>query len=162
MHKIFGFTCLTDYANTMFAVKNKLLFLFSVTFGSITFTDYFWHSYQQIVFLWIMLLLDLATGVWAAVKSKSFTSRKLPRWAGIAFSYSLLLFISYNMSKFTPIFFWLPGSLYGLFVAVQFKSLSENLAKLGFLKIPMLKKINDKIDSVVDSEIDKSKEPDSK
>lgn len=154
MHKILGFTSFNDLFLSLFQVKDKMLLFFSIIFGGATFTEYFWHDPRQIIFLWIMLLLDLITGVLCAIKFKTFTSRRLPRWAGIVFSYSLLLFLSYNMAKFNEIFFWLPGSLYGLFMAVQFKSLSENLGKLKWLNIPLLKKINDKIERLLNSKLD--------
>lgn len=157
MHKILGFESLYDLWTTLFQLKDKLLFAFAVTFGSVTFTDYFWNDPRQIIFLWIMLLLDLATGITYAVKIRSFTSRRLPRWAGIAFSYSLMLFVSYNMSKVIPVFFWLPGSLYGLFIPVLFKSLSENLSKLGWINLTLLDKINRKIDKVLDDKLTEDK-----
>ncbi len=152
MHRVLGFDSLNDFWTTLFQVKDKVMFFFAVMFGSVTFTNYFWSSPQQIIFLWIMLLLDLGTGVWYAIKSRNFTSKRLPRWAGIAFTYSVMLFVSYNMSKMVPILFFLPGSLYGLFLAVLFKSLAENFGKLGFLNLDILTKINKKIDKVLENE----------
>lgn len=145
--KCLGFNNLNDYLSTIFITKHKLLTIFSIFFGAFSFSKYLWHDPNQIVFIWVLLLLDLLTGIFKAFKLKNFTSSKLPRWAGISFSYFLLLFISFNMAKYSPVFSFLPGSLYTLFCAVLFVSLVENLNAVGFLNVKIYNYIKEKFNT---------------
>lgn len=140
MKKIFmlsnlGFDNLSDFYSTMFLTKYKLLTIFALSFGAFSFQDHLWSKPEEIYFLWILLILDLITGIIKAFKLKEFNAKRLPRWAGISFTYSLLLFLSFNLSKYVPVFGFLPGSLYTLFCAVLFVSLVENLNKIGWINI---------------------------
>lgn len=130
-----GFDNLSDFTSTMFITKYKLLTIFALSFGAFSFTDHLWNNFEEIIFLWVLLILDLITGILKAIKLKEFTSKRLPRWAGISFTYSILLFLSFNLSKYVPLFGFLPGSLYTLFCAVLFVSLVENLNKIGWINI---------------------------
>ena len=106
--------------------------------------DYIWNDRQAIYFLWLLLLVDLITGVAKAYFiEKRFTSRRLPRWGGVVFSYMVLLWATHNMAKFAPDFFsFLPTGLYGLFLLTQLRSIWENLTKLKLLQGPIVDKIN--------------------
>jgi hypothetical protein len=148
---ILGFDSFNDFATSIFSFKNKLLSFFAVLFG-VNFQLNFWSDPNQIVFLWVLLFCDLITGILSAIRTKTFTSTKLPRWCGIVFTYSLLLFLSFNLAKYSFLFAWLPMSLYSLFCATVFVSLFENFNKLGWIQVKVYdiisKKINDTIDKI--------------
>src|ERR1043165_1567739 len=117
-----GFDSFHDFLSSIVTYKYNLLLIFSGLFGA-TFQTHFWANPEQIVFLSVLLFLDLATGITAAFKSGSFSSRRLPRWCGIIVSYFSLLFVSFNLAKYNPILFaWLPSSLYAVFCATVFVS----------------------------------------
>jgi len=144
-----GYQDLHDFLSTIFVPTNfKIMASFALVFGYFQ-NLYLWDDPDQIVFIWVLLLVDLFTGVGSAIKTKTFNSRRLPRWAGISFTYSLLLFLSANMAKYAPAFSWLPNSLYTLFCAVLFVSLVENLNKLGWLDIKIYNYIKDKFNNII-------------
>jgi len=158
MKKIFFITCLgfdstADFLSTIFITKYKILTIFSFLFGAFSFTDHLWQDVNEIIFLWILLFLDLITGVIKAWKLNTFESKRLPRWAGISFTYSLLLFISFNLARFVPLFGFLPGSLYALFCAVLFTSLVENLNAIGLLNIQVYNYIKEKINILLKTKL---------
>ena len=82
-----GFDSVSDFISTMFLTKYKLLTIFALSFGAFSFRDHLWSKPEEIYFLLIMLLLDLITGIIKAFKLKEFNSKRLPRWAGIPFTY---------------------------------------------------------------------------
>lgn len=139
-----GFDNLSDFLSTLFLTKYKLLTIFALSFGAFSFQDHLWKEPEEIIFLWILLILDLITGIFKAFKLKEFNSKRLPRWAGISFTYSILLFLSFNLAKYIPLFVFLPGSLFTLFCAVLFVSLVENLNQLGWLNIQIYNYIKSK------------------
>ena len=143
-----GFQNWNDYLTTLFNPQNKLLIGFSFIFGA-NFKTHFWDNPDQIIFLWILLLIDLGTGIIKALKNKNFKSSKLPRWSGIAFTNFMLLFLSYNVGTYAPVLNFLPGSLYTIFSAVAFVSIVENLNEMGCLNIKVYSWLKKKIDSVI-------------
>lgn len=152
-----GFINYEDFVSTLFMLKNKVFYIFAVLFGT-TFTTHFWNNPEQFFFLWVLLSMDLITGVASAFKLKNFSSRKLPRWGGVCFTYSVLLFLSFNLSKYSPLFFfWLPSTLYFLFCGVLFTSIIENFNKLGWLDTIIFQHIKDRIKQII-SKSEKPKE----
>lgn len=144
-----GFDNVGDYLTTLFNFKYKLLMTFSFIFGA-SFKTHFWDDPDQIIFLWILLLIDLGTGIIKAFKKKTFKSSKLPRWAGITFTNFVLLFLSYNIGNYSPLLSFLPGSLYTIFSAVAFVSIVENLNEMGCLNIKVYDWLKRKINKVID------------
>lgn len=139
-----GFDSYKDFMSTLINFDQKILMLFSFLFGA-TFTNHFWDDPQQIIFLWVLLIIDLGTGIIKALKNKNFQSSKLPRWAGISFTYCLLLFLSFNLGKYSPVLGFLPNSIYTLFCAVAFVSIIENLNQMGCLNVQVYNWIKKKI-----------------
>lgn len=144
-----GFENVGDYFSTLFNFKQKLLMVFSFIFGA-SFKNHFWDDPDQIIFLWILLLIDLGTGIIKAFKKKNFRSSKLPRWGGITFTNFMLLFLSYNVGNYAPILSFLPGSLYTIFSAVAFVSIVENLNEMGCLNIKVYDWLKKKVNKVID------------
>lgn len=152
--KCLGFDNINDYLSTIFITKYKILTFFSILFGAFQ-MNYLWRDKNEIIFLWILLICDLLTGVFKSIKLKTFTSSKLPRWAGISFTYTLLLMLSHNMAKYSVVFEFLPGALYTLFCAVLFVSLVENLNAVGFLNIKVYEYIKEKFNTIFSSNKEK-------
>lgn len=139
-----GFDSISDYVHTLLNCKHTILASFSILFGGFCFKTYLWEDPSQIYFLWFLLIADLVTGIIKAIKKKTFQSSKLPRWAGISFTYSFLLFTSFNLAKYSPVFEFVPGSLYALFLAVLFVSIVENLNEAGCLDIKIYNWVKEK------------------
>lgn len=153
-----GFDNLADFTHTLFFIKQKIVLLFAFLFGA-SFTTYFWQSTEQFIFLWVMLMMDLLTGIMAAIKKKEFSSRRLPRFIGVSYTYSVLLFLAFNLSKYSPMFFiWLPSTLYFMFNAVLFTSIIENFNKLGWLDTSLYTMIKDKLKNLISKKVDDKKE----
>ncbi len=156
MVKFLGFESFHDFSTSIVTNKANLLLVFSGIFGA-TFQTHFWADPQQISFLLILLVFDLITGIGKAIKNRDFKSSKVPRWAGITFSYCFLLFISFNLAKYNPVIFnWLPSSLYAIFCLTIFVSLVENINALGWLNISVYNWLKSKLD------IDKIMKPEEK
>ncbi len=140
-----GFESIHDFFTTIFITKYKMLNVFALLFGGFSFINNLWADVNEFIFLWVLLFVDLITGVIKAFKLKEFNSKRLPRWAGISFTYCLLLFLSFNLGKYVPAFEFLSGSLYALFCAVLFVSLVENLNAMGLLNIQVYNWLKEKI-----------------
>jgi len=146
---ILGFDSFIDFLTSIISLKNKLIIVFAGIYGA-TFQNNFWHDPNQIIFLWVLLAVDLITGIMHSIKTRTFQSSKLPRWAGIVFTYSCLLFLSFNLAKYSFLFAWLPFSLYSIFCATVFVSLVENFNKLGWIDIKIYDFVKKKIDKQID------------
>ena len=130
---MFGYTSIKDFTTTMFGASWKPFVLFGGA-GLINglITDYMWDSASDIYFLWLMLFIDFATGIYASVKAKEkVTSKKMPRVFINILGYSLLLALSWNMALRSILFKYLPSVIYTGFMGVTFFSIYENMERAG-------------------------------
>ena len=96
-----------------------------------------------------VITVDAISGIWKAFLNKSFTSKKLPRILIISIVYVTVLAISWNVTKFSPLFFWLPGMVYGGLIGTLIFSLYENLADVGYLPKGLLYNLKDKLNHII-------------
>ncbi len=108
-------------------------------------TKYIWDDASAIYFMLFLIMADALTGVWKSIKYKTFRSSKLPRILVLSILYVLMISISWNAAKFSPLFIWLPGLVYGGLIGTQIVSIYENISELGYLPKGLLYEIKDKI-----------------
>jgi hypothetical protein len=130
-----GFQSLTDYFTSLLGIKTiKLNMVFAILFSVTGFIqNYIFNNAQAVYFMLFLLGVDFVTGIYKAVKSGNFSSSRLPRVFVITLSYSLMLAISWNAAKYSEIFSFLPGVVYGGLIATLLVSIFENLYLLGLL-----------------------------
>jgi hypothetical protein len=140
---ILGFTSLNDLLVTTFQFKvgnitTALLFSLS---GFIT--EYVYDDVKAVYWMLFMAGLDFLTGIAKAFKQKNFSSARLPRMLIIILIYCLLLSMGWNMAKFSPIYNFLPGLIYGALVSTLFISIIENLRILKLIPKSLFTSISD-------------------
>lgn len=96
-----------------------------------------WDTAIQMLF--IVMGLDVLTGVINGVKEKNFTSKRLRQGIGTKAMYLIIIILCYQLDEFigngTPIF--RTGACY-LYVFVESVSILENIGKAG---VPLPKKL---------------------
>lgn len=133
--KILGFSSFSEFFQCLLGLKSifiNSLFALATTITSFI-TNYVWDDAKAVYFLVFIIALDASTGIWKAIHYKTFRSAKLPRIFVIATIYVLMLSVSWNSAKFSPLFLWLPGAVYGGLLGTQLVSIYENLSELGYL-----------------------------
>ncbi len=135
-----GFISLSDFANSLFGTKWNLFnsipsFLLGLT-GFIT--GYIYDSAETVYLLWILMALDWFTGIFKSFKGKSFTSSKLFRMPIYFVATTIILSLSWWLSKNSLIFIPLPGLVIGGFYSVYLVSMLENMAELEWLPKPIV------------------------
>jgi len=107
-------------------------------------TDAIWETAAAMYLIYFMMVVDWATGLGYAVKTKTYWSRKNWRMPIYFVFTTLILAISFNLSKHSIIFKPMPPIVYGGFCSVYFSSIIENLAKLELLPPAMTKLIKNR------------------
>ena len=132
-----GYSSIKDLVFTAMGLTSKkaTYTAFFVSFSMATvdtfITHYMYDSAEAVKFLAFIVLTDFLTGSWYALKTKTFTSKQAPRAFVTLFCYALLITLSWNMAKYSPVWSFLPALLYGGFLGVTFYSIWENFGKLG-------------------------------
>lgn len=136
-----GFTDMNDFLTSLFSPKTALIQVGAAGVATITsfITDYVWDSYTAVYVLWGLMIVDWFTGLAYAIKSKTYWSRKNWRMPIYFVVTSILLSISWWLSKSNVFFKPLPSVVYGGFCAVYLSSWVENLGKLGWIPEPIAK-----------------------
>lgn len=146
---ILGFTSVNDFATTLFGFNNKFGVAVISVIGGLTslITSYVYSDANAIYFMVALLGMDLLTAIYRAHKTKTFTSKRLPRVLVVLLSYCLMLAISWNAAKFVPLhlFDFLPGMLYTGFITVLVVSIAENLMFAGLLPKDLYLSIKEKL-----------------
>ena len=144
---ILGFDSFGELLGSLFGLKNPLLNMalaFGATLTSFI-TQYIWDDASAVYFMVIIIVIDAFAGIWKSIKYKTFRSSKLPRIFVITTIYVVMLSISWNAAKFSPLFIWLPGAVYGGLIGTQIVSIYENFAELGYLPKGLLYDLKQKI-----------------
>ena len=157
-NSFFGFSSINDFLTSLFGLKWFNLTMwpsFIFALGGII-TGCIYESAETVYILWLLMLIDWITGIIKSIKTKSFVSYKLYRMPIYFVATTLVLSLSWWMSKQSILFTFLPGLVIGGFYSVFFISLLENLGDLEWLPKPIigvlknrfgLKSIVDKFDN---------------
>jgi phage-related holin len=138
-----GFESFNDLLQTIFGLKHKALtfYVASVAATSSFITNYIWDDSSAVYFLVFLLTIDFITGVWKSIKSNKFCSSRLPRAFVTLLVYCLMLSIGWNAAKYSIMFIWLPGVIYGGLISTLLVSVIENLMELGYLPKELYNKL---------------------
>ncbi len=165
-----GFNSPSDFLTTLFGwhynIINAIMAFIAVLTTFIT--SYIWDSSDAVFTLLSLMLFDWAAGVGLAMRAsfilkfnknlsseskqkfekRKFSSKKAPRiFVAIPIAFWLLS-VSWNLSKSNPLFYTLPGIVYGGFAGTYVMSLWENLTEMGFFSKDILDVIKDKFNIV--------------
>jgi phage-related holin len=149
-HLMLGFISWHELFDKIIGIKQSV-FNFFLAMAAVTTTfinNYVWDDAKAIYFMLFLIAIDACTGVLKAVKNKSFSSSRLPRILVIMVVYTALLAISWNISKFSPFYYWLPGALYGGFIATLIVSVFENLHELNIIPDRIYNLVKTKLDAL--------------
>lgn len=146
---IFGFKNFKELFITAFGTKHLSfsLFLSVITTINAFITEYIYDDAKAVYFLLFLIAFDAFTGIWKAVKNKTFSSSRLPRVIVLMILYVCLLGIGWNAARFSYLYFWLPSTIYGIMIGTLIVSLFENLMELGFISKDLYDIVKNKIKS---------------
>lgn len=149
-HLMLGFLSWHELFDKIVGVKQSVFnFLIAMTAVLTTFiNNYVWDDAKAIYFMLFLISFDAATGIYKALKNKTFSSARLPRILVIMVVYTSLLAVSWNISKYSPFYYWLPGALYGGFIATLVVSIFENLHALNLIPERLYQAIKSKLDAL--------------
>lgn len=131
-----GFENIQDVLKSILCWKATVLAVFGFLVGGLSgfIERYIWDDPGAFIFLFILIIIDFITGIVKGIKEKDFRSRRIPRTAGKAITYAIMLFVAFNVNKYIEyVFFWLPMSMLGVFYMTELWSIVENFSKLGML-----------------------------
>ncbi len=163
-----GFESPSDFFTTLFGWHYNIINAFVAFVAALTtfITSYIWDSSAAVFTLMSLMLCDWVIGVTLAIRAtlilkyggkltserkaelnkRKFSSKKAPRiFVAIPLAFWILS-ISWNLSKANPLYYPLPGIVYGGFTGTYLMSLWENLTELGFFSKDFLALIKDKFD----------------
>ena len=145
-NNLFGFSSGSDFLASLFGVKWGFVnvipgFLLGLTSFI---TGFVYESAETVYLLWILMALDWATGLLKSFKTKSFVSYKLFRMPIYYVATTLILCLSWWLSKNSFLFTPIPGLVIGGFYSVYFISMLENLGELEWLPKSIVKVLKNK------------------
>lgn len=159
-HLMLGFISWHEFMDSLIGAKQTVLNFFAALLAiSTTFiTNYVWDDASAIYFMLFLISFDAVTGVTKSIKNKTFSSARLPRILVIMLSYTALLAVSWNIAKFSPFYYWLPGALYGGFIATLIVSIFENLHALKIIPDRLYESISKKLKALQNLVLGEKKE----
>jgi len=145
-NNLFGFSSGSDFLSSLFGAKWGVVnsipgFLLGLTSFI---TGYVYESAETVYLLWILMAFDWATGLLKSFKTKSFVSYKLFRMPIYYVATTLILSLSWWLSKNSFLFIPIPGIVIGGFYSVYFISMLENLGELEWLPKSIVKVLKNK------------------
>lgn len=131
----FGFSSIGDYLGSLFGVKYAYVNTIGATLVALTsfITGWIYDEPASVYTLWVLMFADWGTGIYKAIKTKTFTSSRLFRMPLYFISTTFLLAISWHIGKAQYIFEIIPSFVLGGFYSVYLISLIENLGELNLL-----------------------------
>jgi len=151
-HLMLGYANLHELTSSLLGFKQTVFnFLIASLAIMTTFiNNYIWDNAAAIYFMLFLISVDACTGIAKSVKNNTFSSSRLPRILVIMITYTTLLAISWNIAKFSPFYYWLPGALYGGFIATLVVSIFENLHHLKLIPSRVYDLVHSKLTSLQD------------
>lgn len=145
-NNLLGFNSFGDFTSSLFGIKWLYVNAFPAFILGLSgfITGYIYHSSETIYVLWILMLIDWFTGILKSFKTGSFVSYKLFRMPIYFVATTLILSISWWLSKNSLLFIPIPGLVVGGFFSVYFISILENLGELEWLPQPIIKVLKKK------------------
>jgi toxin secretion/phage lysis holin len=149
-----GFENISDYITSIIGFKGNILTPISFLFAgglSMFIEKHMWSNPTEVYFLAILIGIDLFTGVWKAIKfrnnpDKKFRSRRISRTVGKTITYSIILYLAFNLDQnMNSVFFWMPYSCLAVFYVTETWSIIENLSEIGYLDINIVKFLKSKL-----------------
>jgi phage-related holin len=145
-NNLFGFSSGSDFLSSLFGAKWGIVnsipgFLLGLTSFI---TGYVYESAETVYLLWILMAFDWATGLLKSFKTKSFVSYKLFRMPIYYVATTLILSLSWWLSKNSFLFIPIPGIVIGGFYSVYFISMLENLGELEVLPKSIVRVLKNK------------------
>jgi len=149
-HLMLGFISWNEFMDSLIGAKQTVFNFFAALLAITTtfITNYVWDDAGAIYFMLFLISFDAATGVMKSFKNKTFSSARLPRILVIMVSYTSLLALSWNISKYSPFYYWLPGALYGGFIATLVVSVFENLHALKIIPNRVYDAVSSKLEAL--------------
>lgn len=149
-HLMLGFISWHELFEKIIGVKQSVFNFSIATIAVITtfINNYVWDDAKAIYFMLFLIIFDAITGISKSLKFKMFSSSRLPRILVIMVIYTSLLAISWNISKYSPFYYWLPGALYGGFIAILVVSIFENLHALNLIPDRLYDSVKGKLDAL--------------
>lgn len=146
-HLMLGFANFGDFLQSLLGLKNTLLnFIFGFLAVLPTFiSSYIYDDYKAVYFMYTLVIIDASTGILRAFKNKTFSSSRLPRIFVITLCYTVMLAMSWNAAKFSSMFLYLPGFIYGGLIATLLISVFENFMLLGLINKQIYFSIKNKL-----------------
>lgn len=140
-NNLFGFSSGSDFLASLFGIKYSIINIVpSLILGLTSFvTGYIYETAETVYLLWILMSLDWATGLLKSFKNKSFVSYRIFRMPIYFVATTLILSLSWWLSKNSLLFIPLPGLVIGGFYSVYMVSMLENMGELEWLPKPMIK-----------------------
>ena len=93
----------------------------------------------------IVLIIDVLTGIAKALYTKTFAWYKMRHFAGKWVVYLTLIVLAHQANIISPMYlYWLRGGTVTFVFLTEYKSITENLAVLGF-PIPTIKQLRKKL-----------------
>jgi phage-related holin len=164
-NNLFGFTSIGDFLTSLFGVKWGIFNMIPAFLLSLTtfITGYIYESAETVYILWVLMAFDWITGLLKSFKTKSFVSYRLFRMPIYFVATTLVLSLSWWLSKNSFLFTPIPGLVIGGFYSVYFISILENLGELKWLPESIITVLKNKfgLKAIVDM-FDKDKNDTSK
>jgi len=144
---LFGFDSMHDFLTSLISFRYKTFTLSITGLSALAgfISQYVYNDYKAVFFLMFLIMFDTATGIYRAFKTKTFTSKRLPRMLLIMVTYCLLLATGWQASLYSHLFGFLPSLLYGWFIATLLTSVIENLSAVGLLPEPISRLLEEKL-----------------
>ena len=135
-----GFENVNDFFSSLFGVKDWVVNTALAIIGTIAsfVGNYMWDDPQAVYLLWALMATDWASGIIKSAVNKRFVSYKLWRMPLYYIATSLVLGLSWWMSKKYAVFYPLPAITMCGFYSVYFVSMLENLGEIGLLPRPIV------------------------
>jgi hypothetical protein len=149
-HLMLGYANWHEFTDSLFGLKQTVLNSMVALLAVLTtfINNYVWNDAGAIYFMLFLIAFDATTGVFKAVKNKTFSSARLPRILVIMITYTSLLALAWNVAKFSPFYSWLPGILYGGFIATLIVSIFENLHALKIVPERIYSLVSKKLEAL--------------
>ena len=86
----------------------------------------------------IVVVLDLITGVWAAIRKCEFSSEGLRKLVPKLITYLVLIILAHQAQRVSPIFFILREAVNVFILITEYESVAENIYRATDKKMPSI------------------------